>query len=292
MKSYKSRQAADKDDTASPGRHARFYAPPSAWDGMQVVLPSDETHHMVNVLSIERGEIVAVFDGKGVEATARLASIGTSSATLQLLNRSEHARPVSITLIQALPKAQKMDLIVEKATELGVTVIVPVTTDRTVVRPAASDASARGERWRRIALNAARQCRTAWMPEVWPVMSLADALKQHSRQDILLAGALDCNAVPLREAMEQGKRKSPTSIGCLIGPEGDFTAEEVRMMLSAGAIITSFGRQVLRVETAALYMLAAIAYEFGTLGAAPSRTPPVAGRCQDAAGASQAVDPS
>ena len=136
-------------------------------------------------------------------------------------------------------------------------------TDRGVVKLEDERADKRTERWQRIAVEAAKQCRTAWIPQVHPVEPLSAVLGRPLALDVLLIGSLEPGAIPLRQCMREIKGRAPKSVGLLIGPEGDFSPGEFELARKAGALPVSYGTQVLRVETAALYGLCVLAYELG-----------------------------
>jgi len=169
---------------------------------------------------------------------------------------------VMVTLIQAIPKSQKMEWIIQKATEIGVWAIIPVMTERGVVRLDGARAGRRDDRWQKIAEEAAKQCRTAWIPRVAPIVSLKLLLESGLWSDLSLVGSLDANAVPLKTCLRSLKGKRPQSVSLLIGPEGDFSPAELELAKAKGAVPISYGSRVLRVETAALYGLSILAYEF------------------------------
>jgi 16S rRNA (uracil1498-N3)-methyltransferase len=242
----------------------RCFVDPAEWRQPLVRLGVDESHHVADVLRAGVGDRVVVCDGAGGEALAELVSIGREGLAARVLDRSRQPEAaVMVTLIQAVPKAQKMDWIIQKATEIGVWCIVPVQTDRGVVKLEEDRAGQRAARWQRIAVEAAKQCRTAWIPKVHPPRPLAGALAGGAGVEVLLLGSLEADAVPLAACLAEVKRQRPRSVGLLIGPEGDFSPREVQAARAAGARPVSYGARVLRVETAALYGLCALAYEFG-----------------------------
>jgi len=243
----------------------RCYIDPADWNDSEMTLTAEERHHLSDVLRAEEGDTVAVFDGKGREATARIESHG-SKTVLRVLKLESNPRPAfSLTLIQALPKGKKMDLIVEKATELGVSAIHPVITERTIVRLDDNQRKERGERWQRIALNASRQCGTSWVPDVKPVSDFTAAVKECGDFDFVVVGSLQADTGQIHSVVDRVRDKKPRRVAAIIGPEGDLTLNELNEASSAGAVPVSFGSLVLRVETAALYVLSVLKYEFGRL---------------------------
>ncbi|MEI6416403.1 MAG: RsmE family RNA methyltransferase [Verrucomicrobiota bacterium] len=168
----------------------RFYLPPHAWDAAQ--LNEAETHHAQRVLRLQPGATITVFDGDGREASATIEAFHKKNASLRLGALQQTPRPpVEITLAQAIPKGRNMDLIIQKAVELGVTRIIPLVTDRTIVR--CQDDETKQERWQAIALEACKQCGQNWMPTVEAPCSLQESLDffQNSTSDA------NCDVAPV-----------------------------------------------------------------------------------------------
>lgn len=221
---------------------------------------------------------MVVFDGRGREARARLEAGERPALALLEEPRLQPGPACCVVLLQAMPKGQRMDWIVEKATELGASVIVPMVTDRVVARPEGRQGRERVERWRRIAQEAARQCGVCWIPAVEEIQGYADALSRVGSADLFLLGSLEAGARPLRAVMAERRDRPPKRIGMIIGPEGDLTEEETRRAIGAGAIPVRLSSQVLRVETAALAGLATVMYEAERLAADRPAGRPEAGR--------------
>ncbi|MBA4386400.1 MAG: 16S rRNA methyltransferase [Verrucomicrobia bacterium] len=244
----------------------RCHIEPSGWNDKIMTLSPAESHHLVDVMRARDGETVAVFDGRGRKAVARLVLKGErAAAQLQVSSAGSDSRSggVEVVLIQAIPKGSKMDMIVEKAVELGVSAIWPVMTERTIVRLNSDEARRnRSERWQRLALSASRQCGTSWIPDVEPVADIGDAFARCDGFDLFLSGSLEKDAIPLREVLSRRTGAAPRRIGLLIGPEGDLTSAELAAARNAGAIPVSFGSLVLRVDTAAIFGLSVLASEF------------------------------
>ena len=154
-----------------------------------------------------------------------------------------------------------MDLIIQKATELGASEIVPVLTERAVVRLKEDRGAGKQDRWEKIALNAAKQCGAAWLPKIAPVQTLKDFLAARRAFGALFVCALDENARPIGEAIQAIRARPVSSVGVLVGPEGDFSAAEMEFIRAVGAISVSLGGSVLRSETAAIYALSILRYE-------------------------------
>jgi 16S rRNA (uracil1498-N3)-methyltransferase len=241
----------------------RCHVEAGQWTAAGIRLSAEELHYLRDVLRVRDGEPVTVFDGCGREAEARV-SLAESSGALKLTELRElpaRAPKTAITLLQAIPKGARMDWIVEKATELGVSEIVPMLTERVVLRIAADQRREKAQRWQRIALSAARQCQTAIVPKVSDVTDLAGALALGRGADLFLVGALEPSARALKDALRARGAQRPARVALAIGPEGDFSAAELKAAVEAGAQPVSFGELVLRVETAALYGMSVLAYE-------------------------------
>jgi 16S rRNA (uracil1498-N3)-methyltransferase len=244
---------------------------PTQWDTSDIPLTPDEGHHLVHVLRARPGDVLEALDGRGRRAPARIAAVtreggrgghGRTQVTVRLTAPVEICpQPApDIDLLVAVPKGPRMDDLVEKATELGATAIRPVLTERVVVRMSSEEAAARVERWRRVSESALRQCGAPWLPVVRPAASLDDALDACRAYDLLLIGALTANAVPIREALSRSIGGKLDRAAVLIGPEGDLTPAEIESAERAGGIAVSFGPNVLRVDTAALFALSALRF--------------------------------
>ncbi len=251
----------------------RCFVEPADWTDVVVQLSVSETHHLLRVLRASPGDLVGVFDGTGREGVARYesytnqstkAKVGDSGRRARLLVQSESIakKPaIAVILVQALPKSRKMDLIVEKATELSVAEIRPLVSERSVVRLDSSSNSDRHDRWRRISLSAAKQCGYSRLPIVAPCGTFEQVLSRCDDLDLFFLGSLGENTVSLRDGLRQGMGDGVRRIGVLVGPEGDLTESEIDRAVEKGAIPVSFGHSVLRSETAAIYALSALRYE-------------------------------
>lgn len=240
----------------------RCFVDAARWSEKRVRLSAQDSHHLSEVLRCEEGDRVDVCDGQGGIATARIAGMMDGCVVVEVLGRASQTRAsVMVTLVQAIPKSDKFEWIIQKATEIGVWNIIPVVTERGVVRLDGDRAAQRVERWQRIAVEAARQCRTAWIPRVASVATFSQFLSAGFHSELALIGSLEESAIPLRTCLRD-RNAPPTSVTLCIGPEGDFSPSEMAAARAGGAIPVSYGKRVLRVETAALYGLSALAYEY------------------------------
>jgi 16S rRNA (uracil1498-N3)-methyltransferase len=253
----------------------RCFIEPDQWGVDLIRLSAGDSRHLASVLRCSPGDFLVVCDGRGGEALCRITGSEGGLLTAEVVERRRQpADMVMVTLVQAIPKSQKMEWIIQKATEIGVWSIIPVMTERGVVRLDGERAGHRVERWQRIAEEAAKQCRTAWIPRVTPIVSLKRLLDSGSKEtstgdqvpalktEVTLVGSLEQTAIPLKRYLRSLEGKPPASVSLLIGPEGDFSPSELDLAKAMGAVSVSYGSRVLRVETAALYGLSIIAYEF------------------------------
>jgi 16S rRNA (uracil1498-N3)-methyltransferase len=221
-------------------------------NGDKLTLDERDTHYLGHVLRLKRGDELVVFNGRGVERRASVASLQRRGAELEL-RTSVDALPASrltLTLIQALPKSDAMDLIVQKATELGASAIVPVYTEFSVVKLDAERAERRVEHWRRIAQSACEQCGRHVPPAIAAPAELALGLETLGEIDTRLALDPDSTARLARAAV------SPHRVAAAVGPEGGFGEDDYRRLDAARFDRVGLGRRVLRAETAALAICA------------------------------------
>jgi 16S rRNA (uracil1498-N3)-methyltransferase len=239
----------------------RFYLAPNEWNPDALVLSGSEAHHARNVLRLEEGDKVVLFNGRGREITAAITSTG--SRTVELRKLHEAATPplrCRITLAQAIPKGKNMDLIVQKAVEIGASEIVPILSDRTIVRLDEDDAAQKQAKWQTIAIEAAKQCGQNWLPPVSTPCTLPQFFAERHKFDLQLIGSLQSDALHLKQILSD-HRTRPESVLMLIGPEGDFTPAELNLARSHGCRPITLGPIILRVETAAIYCLSVLSYE-------------------------------
>lgn len=241
----------------------RFYLPAAAWDARALALGEAEAHHAINVLRLRAGERVVVFDGAGREATAEIQEGASKRAVPLKVLHTQQSPELScrLTLGQAIPKGKNMDLIIQKATELGAAEIQPLLSERTVARcDDAGDAAAKQEKWQQVAVEAAKQCGQNWLPTIGRPRSPKDFLAERARDfDLLLIASLQPDARHPRVWLRE--HAAPRRALILIGPEGDFTPAEIAQAKAAGCHPITLGPIILRTETAALYCLSVLSYE-------------------------------
>ena len=247
----------------------RFYIPPASWNIDRLALDAAETHHCIDVLRMKQGDRATVFDGQGHEATVEISTIAKDRVELKHLQHAKTpALACEIVLGQAVPKGKNMEFIIEKATELGAAQIVPLLSERTVVRLDADEAKDKREKWQRVAIEATKQCGQNWLPEVATPVTPKAFFDGAPKFDLMLIASLQPGAqhlkTLLREIAGEGplsKNKRPRRVLILVGPEGDFTPAEISLAIGAGCRPLTLGPIILRTETAALYCLSVLSHE-------------------------------
>ena len=236
---------------------SRFLLPAEDWPD-NPALTGGEARHLSQVLRIRRGETITVFDGCGRRAAAEVLDVARDRIALKLgaAQVAPAPRP-AITLVQAIPKGKTMDLIVQKAVELGVAAIQPLVTRHTVVQPG----DGKSDKWRRTALEACKQCGQDTLPHIAEPLSFEHWLgAQSAAPGLRLIASLAPGARPMREVLPG--HPGTTAAILLVGPEGDFSTAETAAALAAGFLPVSLGAIVLRVETATMFCLSALRYQF------------------------------
>jgi 16S rRNA (uracil1498-N3)-methyltransferase len=245
----------------------RVFCRPSSPDAPELALSPAESHHLVTVNRARVGDPVMAFDGLGREWVTELVTARKAAAVLAVRSvRNHRPLPHRITLAQALPKGHGMDAIVRKATEIGAARVVPLASERTQVHLDDERSDRKVEKWQTAALEAAKQCGNPFLPEVLPVRSVAAFLPSSQNFDLKLIASLHPGAGPLQPVLARYRAqhsRSPSTVAWMIGPEGDFTPDEVAAATAAGFEPITLGPLVLRCETSAIYALSVLSYELG-----------------------------
>lgn len=237
----------------------RCYLEPDAWHDSDVRLSEPEAHHLLHVLRAGPGDAVSIFDGAGRSAIAHVAGQGPG-LEIDASSIRQQKRHYHCTLFMAVIKSARMDWAVEKATELGASEICPLICDRGVVRVKKSEAEKKRERWQRIALSAAKQCGTPWLPAVLLPEGISGAVHRAASLTGQFIADLEEAEQALSSAVGQlPGAAGPPHVGLWVGPEGDFTENEKRVITAGGARPVTLGPFVLRAETAALFGLSVVA---------------------------------
>lgn len=242
-----------------------FFVDSSAIGEGKVRVTGADLNHMKNVLRMKPGEAVLISDGTGKDYNCQVETYTEGEGILEILSENEDSRelPSRIWLFQGLPKSDKMEVIIQKAVELGAAGVIPVATRNAVVKLDAKKAESKVRRWQAIAESAAKQSKRSYIPQVGAVMSLKEAFSYIEEQKF------DLCMIPyeLEKGMDGtkqvlGRLASGQQIAVFIGPEGGFDEEEIRLALEKNVIPVSLGKRILRTETAGPAILALLMMKF------------------------------
>ena len=243
----------------------RFYVPPEECTGPEIELTGREAHHAAQVLRVRRGDSVHVLDGAGQDLACTIRDHGRDRVQLEVVERRSVPPPAcEITLLQGLPKGKLFEAIIQKSVELGARGIIPLMTERVVAHFDREDGAAKTERWRMVAIEAIKQCGSAWLPTVEEPITPQRFLERGQSPELSLFGSLQFNARHPRhyfQSFERSHQRRPKSVSVWVGPEGDFSPGEVAALESASILPITLGPLVLRTETAAAYCLSVVNYE-------------------------------
>ncbi|HZJ81661.1 MAG TPA: 16S rRNA (uracil(1498)-N(3))-methyltransferase [Guyparkeria sp.] len=243
-------------------RTRRVYVDDELVAGSTIDLPADTVNYLRNVLRLRDGQPLELFNGRGWRALG-LLELARREARVRIESSETSPKEsvVPITLLAALAKGEKMELVIQKAVELGVTTVMPIDTERSVLELTGSRAEKRLARWRQIMINACEQCGRDRLPTIEPIRPLAQAL---TTTDAPVRLVLDPRAErPLAELRDQPR---PDAVALLVGPEGGLTETEVALAGTHGFRALTLGPRILRAETAAITGIAVLQYQWGDLG--------------------------
>jgi 16S rRNA (uracil1498-N3)-methyltransferase len=240
-----------------------FHVPKEQISDNQIRFFSTELHHLMNVVRLQNGDVITVLDGVGGVYDVLLVSVSTHLAIGEIRSWKQVELPkIEVTLIQGISKSDSMDMIIQKATELGVYKIIPALCQRTVPNFTTEKAQKRVIRWNQIAIEASKQSRRPFFPKIHDIIKFNDSLNvsQADLKLIFTIPSIDsvCSQ-KLKDILRQ--RTDAKKIQIIVGPEGDFTDDEINYALSVDAIPISFGRNILRTETASIAGLTIVLYE-------------------------------
>jgi 16S rRNA (uracil1498-N3)-methyltransferase len=243
----------------------RFYIPRPRVENGMLKIEGNEVKHIRKVLRLKTGDEIVVFDGLGKEFEGTIVEERLSSAVIRVQNiiSSKKDSPLEVTLAQSLLKGEKMDYLIQKATELGVKEIIPFFSSRSVPLLEESRRLKRHHRWEKIAVEASKQCGRGSVPKMESLQDYSDMLQMASTKDLRLI-LWERGEIRLKEVLEGSKERR--NIFFAIGPEGGFNQLEVDEAKRAGFIPVTLGRRILRAETASLCFLSILQYERGDIG--------------------------
>ena len=240
---------------------ARFFVTPEELQGNHIMLTGENAQH-AKVLRLKAGEEVLVCDGRGMECLCEVESLTAGQVELTVLEQRTSATEaaVKVSIYMAFPKADKLEHVIQKATELGAYEIVAFPSGRCISKPDDKSLKKKLERWQKIAASAAEQSGRGVIPEVIALPSYAAALERAAQADKALMFYENEHATTLRMALEQGDYQT---VSLLTGPEGGLEEKEVEQALKAGLQVCTLGSRILRCETAPLCALSAVMYASG-----------------------------
>lgn len=246
---------------------ARFFVSPEAVDkgsGL-ITVTGEDVNHIKNVLRLANGDMLEISDGAGNDYSVVIEKLEKDRiiSVIKEVSQNRTEPPVEVILYQGIPKSDKMDLIIQKCVELGVGRVVPVITERTVVRfDGSRDVSAKTARWQKISLEASKQCGRGRIPIVAEPVRFGKALEEARGCELSIIPYEKESTRGLAGCLAMGKYRS---VAVFTGPEGGFTEDEIRKAELSGAIPVSLGPRILRTETAGLAVLSILMYELGDM---------------------------
>ena len=247
----------------------RFFVPAGQISGNVIQLSGAEAHHAVQVLRLKSGDGAAVLDGEGNTYTGQIISCSRRLVCVQIVDKVTALRPLfELHLFQAVTKTKSMDLILQKSLEIGIHSITPILATRTVVQLGPRDKMDKLVKWQTQIIETLKQCGFPWLPKVSEPCSVNEGLEQISETDLCFVATFDSSAQHPRDLIDQFKKThgfNPKRVGLWIGPEGDFTSDEIHSMYAKGVLPITLGQSILRSETAAIYGLSCLHYELSWL---------------------------
>lgn len=235
----------------------------------EIRITGEDVKHISKVLRLVPGDMVEICDGQAFEYIGEISDINKDRVIVSIKDKRKIKTepPIKITLYQGIPKATKMDIIIQKTTEMGISEIVPVFTGRTVVQlESKKDKEKKAERWNRICLEASKQSKRGIVPPVHIPMSFQEALFHSKANEINIMAYEKESKNNLKDLLHTIKEKPVKKIGIWIGPEGGFAEDEVNKAIGEEVYTVTLGPRILRTETAGFALLSMIMYELGDLG--------------------------
>ncbi|MBO7746479.1 16S rRNA (uracil(1498)-N(3))-methyltransferase [Paenibacillus sp. MWE-103] len=251
----------------------RYFVTPEQIEGSRIVLAGDDAHHITRVMRMEAGDVIVVSDGVSRVAEARIAAVSPGRVEADAAEwLPMGGEPLwSVTVAQSLPKGDKMELVIQKGTEIGAAAFLPFESQRMIVQYDGKKEAKRLERWAKIAKEAAEQAHRSRIPAIEAVASWKRLVARIPSYDLaLFCYEKESGGKGLREAVaaraRDGGWDGARSVLLVVGPEGGFTEREAEEAEEAGAVVVGLGKRILRTETAAMVGLACLMYESGEMG--------------------------
>ncbi len=244
----------------------RFFVDKDNIENNKICITGEDVKHIKNVLRLNEGDIISVCDKQNTDYDVIILEFHKEMILCDILSTkiSSSEPPVDIILYQGIPKSTKMDLIIQKSTELGIAKIIPVITERTIVKiQDRKKEEKKLERWQRISEEAAKQSKRGIIPDVCPILTFEEMLETLKDNSLTIVPYENEEKVGIKEVLKNNSNKK---INIIIGPEGGFEEWEIQSLESIGSKIVSLGPRILRTETAGFVASAIVLYELGDLG--------------------------
>ena len=241
---------------------SRFFIPREHISENQITVTGEDTVHITKVLRLKKGDTLTCCDGQGFDYEAKIAEVSKMTVLCDILRKtkSDTEPNIKVTLIQGIPKASKMDYIIQKTTELGISEIFPCELNRCVAK---LDGEKKIERWQKIAKEAAQQSGRGIVPTIRPKINISEAVKVLKSADISFV-AYECEDKTVIKTVLKTKSE-PKSVAFMVGAEGGFDKSEIDFLIENGIPSVSLGKRILRTETAGEAVLSMIMYEIGDI---------------------------
>jgi len=245
----------------------KFFVPKTSIVEDNAIIEGEDVKHIYKVLRLKVGDVVSINNCEGKEYVGEITLIDKKSVNINLLEESSinNESPIEVYLFQGMPKSTKMDLIVQKNTELGVKAITPIITQRVVVKTELAEFK-KVDRWNRIALEACKQCKRSLVPQINVPIEFDHLLEDLKHMDLVVVPYENEEGYGIKNLVQNIEKKSISKVAIVIGPEGGFEEIEIHRLREIGASIVTLGPRILRTETAGFTCLSLIMYELGDLG--------------------------
>lgn len=241
----------------------KFFVDPANVQGSSIIITGDDVNHITKVLRLSENDIIMVCDGDGKDYKVAIRNLSKKEVVTEIMEEIPCLTepPVKVVLFQGIPKASKMEYIIQKNTELGISEIVPVMTHRTVVKIEDKKAEMNKlDRWQKVALEAAKQCNRGRVPVISQPVRFDEAVERLAGMNIKIMPYEKENGLGLKSLLQSNVK--PETIGILIGPEGGFEESEVENAHKKGVSTVTLGPRILRTETAGAAVLSILMYEY------------------------------
>jgi len=245
----------------------KFFVNESCVDGNLVNIQGDDVKHIYKVLRLKSGDKVNINNCLGEEFLAQIKDVSKTNVLCEIIKKTDinNESPLKIHLYQGLPKATKMDLIIQKATELGVMGITPIITERVIIKNELKEFK-KIDRWNKIALEACKQSKRTIIPKVNEPVEFSVLLAEADRYDLIVVPYENKENFGIKAMLSKLKDKNINNVAIVIGPEGGFEEEEIEKLSSLGSEIVTLGPRILRTETAGFVCASLLLYELGDIG--------------------------